>query len=56
MFSDARGYYIKSPRRLNLSLLSESIEDDIIQITEKKEMIIFSTTILLSLNNRLKES
>ena len=54
MFSDIRGYYLKGPKNLNLSALSEKIQDDILQITEKKDSVLFNTNIILSLNNRLK--
>ena len=39
-----------------MSSLSEHIQHDIIQISEKKDSLVFSTSILVSLNNRLKET
>jgi DNA mismatch repair ATPase MutS len=54
--NEYRGYYLRSNRRISLSALSDRIEDDVIQISERGECVLFSTSMLVSLSNRLKES
>lgn len=58
LYNEFRGYYIssRSPKanQIDLSHLSTLIEDDIIHINTKNHTVTFSSSILISLNNRLK--
>jgi DNA mismatch repair ATPase MutS len=56
LYNDARGYYISAKREIDLESLSEKLKEDIIHISKRGRAITFSTQILASLNNRLKES
>lgn len=60
LYNEYRGYYISAKstqsQPLDLTRLSTLIEDDIIHINSKGNTITFLTSILISLNNRLKEN
>lgn len=54
LHNEVRGYYFSGKNTLNLTKLSETIEDDILQISSRGNVTTFSTSILASMNNRLK--
>jgi hypothetical protein len=56
LYNDARGYYISAKRDIDLVSLSQKLKENIVHISKRGRMITFSTSILASLNNRLKES
>ncbi|CAM6031489.1 unnamed protein product [Sphagnum compactum] len=43
VYNEYRGYYLRSAKHISLSVLSDRIEDDVIQISEKSEAVLFST-------------
>ena len=52
--TEHRGYYLSSKSEINLGKLSEIIEDEIEYVSYKDKIVTFSTTIIASMNNRLK--
>ena len=56
LFTEHRGYYLSAKSEIDLVRLSEAIEDDIVYICQRDKIITFSTSIIASMNNRLKEN
>ena len=55
-YTEHRGYYLSAKAEIDLVLLSEAIEDDIVYICHRDRLVTFSTSIIASMNNRLKEN
>ena len=55
MNNENRGYYFRVKKDSDLKKLVSSIQDDIIEITERGSYIIFSTSELSALNHDLRE-
>jgi hypothetical protein len=54
MYNEARGYFLSSKKDIDLTSLAEILKENIVHISKRGKSITFSTSILASLNNRLK--
>ena len=53
--NDQRGYYLRTNKHTNLQRLAQLFDDELIQIGSRGDYVTFSTSLLASLNNRLKQ-
>jgi len=56
MYNENRGYFFKVNDTVDLHNLTQRLEENLVQISHKGRIVTFSTQILSSLNNRVKET
>lgn len=56
LHNDFKGYYLSAKSAVDLNRISQALEDDILNISARGPSVTFTTSMLASMNNRLKEN